>query len=814
MFSFITKLPFLIFFLILPFISDAQHLIKGKIVRKANGENLEGVQIFIEGSTLNTKTNNKGQYSLKVKPSSKRTITIATFYPGLKSKIKSVVLDKPNIRLDFSLEELSEELKSVEITAEEEKTFGIRRLSSVEGFGIYDAKKNEVVVLKDLNANLATNSARQIFSKVAGLNVWESDGFGLQLEIGARGLSPKRSADFNIRQNGYDISADPIGYPESYYSPPAEALEQIQIIRGAASLQYGPQFGGMVNFVLKKPPKDKKISLTSRQSVGSFGLFNSFNRVSGTVNKLSYTTYFHYKKADGWRPNSKFDQYNYFANLNYEFNDKLSVGLEYTKMKYDAKQPGGLTDDEFKNTPLISNRNRNWFEVDWNLFSVNLDYRITDKLRLNTRNFGLLASRKALGLLSRIDRPDDPDTNRDLLWDDYKNFGNETRLLYTYYLTNTASTLLIGSRYFQGNLHRMQGHGDKSDSPNFSFVNNDNVGTSPDTLLSDYKFPNRNYALFVENIFSVNEKLTITPGVRYEKIITKSDGYYLNSLIHPNTKELLNKSVHYELKNSNRDFLIFGLGIGWKPRKDIEIYTNISQNFKGVNYNDLRVINPNVEVDPELKDERGYNMDLGMRGNILDNLSFDISGFILRYNDKIGTSIIENTLKRKKKNLGSSQNIGVESFLETDILKWFGTYTSKINIYSNITWLSAEYLNSEDKNIDGNRVELVPEILARMGINYEYKTFKSSLKYSYTSEQYTDAQNSTAKDNSAVSGLIPAYEILDLSLKYRFKAIQLETGINNLLNKNYFTRRADGYPGPGILPSSPRAYYFAIQLQI
>jgi Fe(3+) dicitrate transport protein len=82
------------------------------------------------------------------------------------------------------------------------------------------------LVLADINANLAANNSRQIFAKVAGLNVWESDGGGVQLGIGARGLSPNRTAEFNTRQNGYDISADALGYPEAYYTPPAEALQK------------------------------------------------------------------------------------------------------------------------------------------------------------------------------------------------------------------------------------------------------------------------------------------------------------------------------------------------------------------------------------------------------------------------------------------------------------------------------------------------------------------------------------------------------------------------------------------------------------
>ena len=129
-------------------------------------------------------------------------------------------------------------------------------------------------------ANLAINNARQIYSQVVGLNIFQNDDAGLQLNIGGRGLDPNRTSNFNTRQNGYDISADVLGYPESYYSPPAEAVDEIQILRGAASLQYGTQFGGLVNFILKKPNNYKPFEIITRNTLASYGLFTNFTSIS------------------------------------------------------------------------------------------------------------------------------------------------------------------------------------------------------------------------------------------------------------------------------------------------------------------------------------------------------------------------------------------------------------------------------------------------------------------------------------------------------------------------------------------------------
>ena len=114
-------------------------------------------------------------------------------------------------------------LREVEVTEHRDSPFLITRVSDIEAGAIYAAKKTERIKLDNVIANLATNNSRQTFATVAGLNIWESDAAGLQLGIGGRGLNPNRTSNFTTRQNGYDISADPLGYPESYYVPPMMA---------------------------------------------------------------------------------------------------------------------------------------------------------------------------------------------------------------------------------------------------------------------------------------------------------------------------------------------------------------------------------------------------------------------------------------------------------------------------------------------------------------------------------------------------------------------------------------------------------------
>jgi Fe(3+) dicitrate transport protein len=291
--------------------------------------------------------------------------------------------------LRFDLYLTSSEQNLDELTVKEKAAdFGFSRLRGVESMGIYEGKKSEVITPDQLVANLSTNNARQVYSRVAGLNIWENEGGGLQLNIGGRGLDPNRTSNFNVRQNGHDISADALGYPESYYTPPIEAVGKIQIVRGAASLQYGTQFGGLINFVMKKPVQDRKIEVVARQSVGSFGFYNAFTSASGTVGKLSYYTFFQYKRADGWRANSRFNNYTFYTDLDYKLSDKTSIGLDITHMHYLAKQPGGLSDAMFAENPRQTNRERNWFNVNWNMAALHFDHRFNASNEFNLRVSG------------------------------------------------------------------------------------------------------------------------------------------------------------------------------------------------------------------------------------------------------------------------------------------------------------------------------------------------------------------------------------------------------------------------------------------
>ena len=160
---------------------------------------------------------------------------------------------------------------------------------------------------------------------------------------------------------------------------------------------------------------------------------------------------------------------------------------------------------------------------------------------------------------------------------------------------------------------------------------------------------------------------------------------------------------------------------------------------------------------------------------------------------------------------------GIESLAELNMLSLLGSdsQNARLVLFANTAVTQSEYLESDVPGVEGNEVEFVPALNLKTGLSFGYKNFVGSFQHTYISSQYTDASNAEQNINdnqSGVRGEIPAYSVSDLSLSWSYKSITLESGINNLFDTRYFTRRATGYPGPGIIPSPPRTYYVTFQL--
>ncbi len=100
---------------------------------------------------------------------------------------------------------------------------------------------------------------------------------------------------------------------------------------------------------------------------------------------------------------------------------------------------------------------------------------------------------------------------------------------------------------------------------------------------------------FLQKIyFRVTPKLSIIPGIRFENITTKAEGEYTN-VVFDLSGNPINPEKVIDNKSNTRSFLLGGIGATYNITQPIQVYVNFSQNYKAINFNDLRTLNPNLK---------------------------------------------------------------------------------------------------------------------------------------------------------------------------------------------------------------------------
>ncbi len=681
---------------------------------------------------------------------------------------------------------------------------GIGRMKDDDGQIIYTGKKNEVLVIDSLDANKAINNTRQIIGRIPGLNIIETESGGFTANgIAFRGLNPYQSIETNTRQNGYNVSADIFGYNEAYYLPPMEAVKSITFLHGASSLAFGPQIGGMINYELKEG-SNKPIEGTSSETVGSYNMFNSFTSIGGTIKKINYYGFIQYRYFEGWRSNSEQRQLSGFVGIKYNPNENIQIGIEYTTLRNTIRMPGGLTDSLFNADPKQSLRSRNWLQSPWNILAANISYKINDNSSFNFKSSFLYSERDLVwrnedggpGVLDSI-TPDLAYVAREVEHEYFRSITNEFRFLTNYNFAQQKQTLSIGIRYAYSFLKRQHG-ADGTTGSDLDYTTTSGWG-------GNMNFYNTNIAPFIENTFRLGKCFSITPGLRYEYLSSIADGYDENE-----EEDSTNPYVISDMQKCSRSFLIGGVGLQFKTSEATNIYSNLSQSYRPISYAELTPFGTIAKIDPNLKDASADNIDMGYRGSIKHILNFDLGLFYINYKNKIGTIYKTDTVTYAfRTNTGNAEHKGIETYIELNILDGL-IYThkfGKLSIYNSYAFVDAHYISGE---FAGNEVEYAPKNIERIGLNYKYNYFSFNIQYSYTASSFGDAGNTKFAED-ALSGIIPSYQLIDISSSYRIKEkYQLRLGVNNLRDEKYFTLRTTEYPGPGIIPSIGRMIYFGI----
>ncbi len=670
----------------------------------------------------------------------------------------------------------------------------ILRLDNIRGTYNFTGKKTEVINLVGSDMDVANKTGRQVFSKVPGVFVYDMDGAGNQINVASRGLDPHRGWEFNIRKDNVITNSDMYGYPASHYSMPLESIGKIELVRGTGSLQYGAQFGGMLNYSTKQGDTTRPFSFENITTAGSFNLLSSYNAIGGKLGKLKYYAYYYKKSRDGYRDNEHTDSEAQDIILTYDATPNLTIRAEWARSKYLYRIPGALNDSMFHADPKQATRSRNYFSPDIHVPSITINWQVSPLTHLEFSSTAVLGKRNSV----MFDKPTNVmDTivtstlqynNRQIDIDRFNSYTNQLRLLKRY----NGGSLTAGVQYMNNDLHRTQ-------------LGKGTTGSDYDLTLvepgwgRDLHFKTQNIALFAENTFYVTRKFSVNAGARVESGKTDLTG----TITYYPENEIPVKIDH--------QFPLFGAGFSYKPSVIMEIYGGASQAYHPMLFKDLIPSSLYERVDPNIKDAKGYNAEVGVRGE-WKFLKWDVTGFLMGYENRFGTltqTDDNSVFYTYRTNIGNSITKGLEIFVQGD---WMLSNYSKLIVFTSSSFTDARYkdaiVKSGNDNIDvgGNKVETTPNVITRNGVTYKYRKISLSLLYSYTAESFADALNTIEppKSTGAV-GLVPSYGLLDINSSFKvLRNLDFRVNINNVLNKQYFTKRPSFYPGPGVWSSEGR----------
>jgi Fe(3+) dicitrate transport protein len=257
------------------------------------------------------------------------------------------------------------------------------------------------------------------------------------------------------------------------------------------------------------------------------------------------------------------------------------------------------------------------------------------------------------------------------------------------------------------------------------------------------------------------------------------------------------------------------VGVTYQINDEMNLYVNRSQAYRAILFNDYWRPDTLTVVDPNIKDMTGYVYEFGLRGRRTNWFQFDIGGFYLKYHNRLGLLTTRNEQSQTVPfwtNVSDSRNVGLESFIEADLLRLARVDEKKgaLSLFGSIATINSRYLGGTAR---GNRVEFAPSSTIRAGLTYRLSGASATLQFNRVGDQYTDANN-TRFTVDGIQGLVPSYQLWDLSGSYNFKKLYiLRAGINNLADRHYFNRRGASYPGPGLIPADGRTYYLSFGLR-
>lgn len=686
--------------------------------------------------------------------------------------------------------------------------------------------RSELVQVAGSTANLAEKTGRQLFAQVPGVFVYDMDGAGNQLNIATRGLDPHRSWEINVRQDGVLVNSDVYGYPASHYSPALEGVERVALVRGTAALQYGSQFGGVIDYITRAPDTTRAAAFESRSTAGSYGLLSTYNAVGGGLDapggRLTYLVSASVRRADGYRRSSESAYDAELARVTYQATPTLGLRAQLGRSAYTYQIPGPLTDSMFAADPRTATRSRNFFRpVIW-VPSLTGSWTPAPTTRVVAQLSAVLGRRNSVQVPGFATVPDAPDPNtgayraRQVDVDRFGSTTTELRVAHGYTIGDRPQTLAAGVTV-SANRMRRQGVGRGTTGSDYDL-------TLTGDFARDVTFTSRAVAAYAEQAVRLASRWTVVPGVRIERGRTLMDG----RLAYYDPADVPRRARH--------DFPLFGIRTAYRAGDPEaagdapEVYGGWSQAYRPQILKDMLPESAIERTDPDIRDARGWTAEGGVRGR-WRGLGYDVSAYEMRVDNRFGTLVRSDSATGEpyvyKTNVGATRTRGLELRVDAPLVRPSRASGLSLRGFTAAALTDARYtsgsvveggVNGTNRPLRGNAVESVPRSIVRAGLSAGgalrgLRAWSANVLTSYTAASFTDPLNTVTPTPNGARGRVPPYTIVDLDGGVMVAPrLRVGAGVSNALDARYFTKRPTFYPGPGVWPSDGRTVRLTVEL--
>ncbi|MEB0028187.1 TonB-dependent siderophore receptor [Pseudomonas sp. MH9.2] len=621
-------------------------------------------------------------------------------------------------------------------------------------------------------ADLRKGSVRGIddaLQRVPGVKIFDETGTGALPQISVRGLYESRSGRIQALSDGIPLALAPYGQTGlSLFPMTLATIDRVDIVRGGAAVQYGPNnVGGVINFISAPIPHEMQTTIQERTTFAAGGrqLFDTYLGTGGYLTdnfglQLDVNTI----QGEYGREHSDTDIQNYRLRGQWNIDDDRSLSFGVQHYTADMDLAGALSVKDYKDDPRQSTRPLDRFEGDtdrvWGTYTQQLGAMGPfDSVEFSWTNFAHKSYRNFV-----VGLPFTPDGTAVTQQDgprDFKVWGSEPRLSMSIDGDKVGQTWVLGARYVKEDIDYR--------------VDREALGTGVTSVFRDWHFNDEAKAAYLSNAISLfDRRLTITPGIRYENArMDYSDG--ITGFQHSNLAE---------------EWLP-GLTVGFQANDDWFVYANAQRSLRPPQITQ-------IVKEGDVGAEIAWNYETGVRYTPWQGLRVDVGLYRIDFDNQIEY----NATTDRYVNLGSTRHQGIETELF-----WTPSVTPNLDLHVSYAYLDAKQRAGDFKD---NEVPFASRHQFNAEGRYHFSQhWTYSLDGLYVSSAYTDAANSGAENASASVGRLPAYWVFNTALEREFKlddksVLTTSVGISNLLNREYYFRGIDTSPW-GRQPAPERA---------